>query len=241
MVAQGGVDILAGSYRVEHEGRNDITNGRPAPKTYRRIGVLPASRPCQARLVPEWPDRRLDALTGVRRRKRSRHQVPQRQPHPADHGANRPFASYLATHGPQLFCRGCEIRQVIACCMTALADNLDPDHLPHPGDAHGDGVRRLRMCNRVSDQLGKQPPAQHRIGEHAQSRHLDVDDAPKEERLKPIQGSSNLFQKVDRRQPIRTLNAPSLAHVAGPTASSSLRATSFGAGSTNLSAQEGHR
>ena len=49
---------------------------------------------------------------------------------------------------------------------------------------------------------------------------LTVDDAPKEERLKPVEGSSNLFQKVDRRQAIRVVNAPSLTHVAGPSAPS---------------------
>ena len=125
--------------------------------------------------------------------------------------------------------------------MTALAYDLDPGHLPRSRDAHGDGVRRLRVGNRVSDELRQQPPAQRRIGEHAQSRHLDVDDAPKEERLKPIEGSSNLFQKVDRRQAIRVVNAPSLTHVAGPSASSPVPATSSGAMSTNLRAQGGHR
>ena len=97
------------------------------------------------------------------------------------------------------------------------------------------------MGNRVSDELRQQPPAQRRIGEHAQSRHLDVDDAPQEERLKTIEGSSNLFQKVDRRQAIRVVNASSLTHVGGPSASSPVPATSSGAVTTNLRAQGGHR
>jgi hypothetical protein len=78
--------------------------------------------------------------------------------------------------------------------MTALAFDLDPGRLPRSGDAHGDGVRRLRVCNGVSDELREQPPAQRRIGQHALSRHLDVDDTPEVEGLKPIEGSANLSQ-----------------------------------------------
>ena len=66
------------------------------------------------------------------------------------------------------------------------------------------------MCHGVPDELREQAPTQRRIGEHAQSRHLDVDHAPEEERLKPIEGSSNLFQKVNRREAIRVVSAPSL-------------------------------
>jgi hypothetical protein len=49
----------------------------------------------------------------------------------------------------------------------------------------------------------EQQPEARRIGEHAQSRHLDVDDALEEKRLKSVEGSSNLSQEVDRRQAIR--------------------------------------
>jgi len=87
--------------------------------------------------------------------------------------------------------------------MTALAQDFDPGRIPLSGDAHGDGVGRLRVCNGVSNELREQRPEARRIGEHAQSRHLDVDDALEEKRLKSVEGSSNLSQEVDRRQAIR--------------------------------------
>jgi hypothetical protein len=64
---------------------------------------------------------------------------------------------------------------------------------------------------------------------------------PREDKLEPIEGSSNLFQKIDRREAIRVVNAPSPDHHPGCSASSPVPATSFGAVSTSLRAQGGHR
>ena len=59
-------------------------------------------------------------------------------------------------------------------------------------------MRRFRVRNGGLDERRELPPEQHRIGEDAQSRHLDVDDAPGKEWLDVVERNPQLFQEVDR-------------------------------------------
>ena len=61
-------------------------------------------------------------------------------------------------------------------------------------------LRRFRVGHGGLDERRELPPEQHRIGEHAQARHLDVDDAADKERLELVERSPKLFEEVDRRQ-----------------------------------------
>jgi hypothetical protein len=76
-----------------------------------------------------------------------------------------------------------------------LVDDLDSCCLSGSGDAHGDGVGRFGIGNSGFDERRELPPEQHRIGEHAQARHLDVDDPPGKERLELVERSPKLFQE----------------------------------------------